>query len=153
MQLDKVNPKKETVMKVSNLLLTTLIFLIFSSITFTRPQKELSGGIVYLENIIDRKDQQTFQHVIEKGNVVVDFYADWCKPCNQLNSIMAQVAREFPHITFIKVNIDTFSTIRSHYNIKSIPTLIYFKNGQMISRSMGLMSKSKFASKLKTLYS
>ncbi|KKM76979.1 hypothetical protein LCGC14_1374730 [marine sediment metagenome] len=90
---------------------------------------------------------------LEKGNIVVDFYADWCKPCNQLSSIIAQVSREFTHITFIKVNIDTFSNIRSHYNIKSIPTLIYFKNGSKIFRSTGLMSKNQLANKLKVLYS
>ncbi len=140
-------------MKTTNLLRIALIFLMFSSITFIHSKKELSGGIVYLENIIDRKDQQAFNHVIEKGNIVVDFYADWCKPCNQLSSIVAQIAREFTNITFIKVNIDTFSSIRSHYNIKSIPTLIYFKNGRMITRSTGLMSKNQLTNKLKSIYS
>ncbi len=140
-------------MKMANLLQAAFIFIMFTSLTFTRPQKELSGGIIYLENIIDRKDQQAFNHVIEKGNIVVDFYADWCKPCNQLSSIIAQVSREFTNITFIKVNIDTFSNIRSHYKIKSIPTLIYFKNGNKIFRSMGLMSKNQLANKLKVLYS
>ncbi len=138
---------------MANLLRVAFIFIILSPFTFTHSQKELSGGIVYLENIIDRKDQQAFKHVIEKGNIVVDFYADWCKPCNQLSSIITQVAREFTNITFIKINIDIFSNIRSDYGIKSIPTLIYFKNGNMITRSTGLMKKSQLAKKLKTIYS
>jgi len=135
-------------MKTTHLLSMMLIFTILAPTLSTG-----TGGVIYLENIIDRKDQQTFQNVIAKGNVVVDFYADWCKPCNQLSSIIAQVTREFTNITFIKVNIDMFSSIRSHYNIKSIPTLIYFKNGSVITRSTGLMSKNQLANKLKSLYS
>ena len=63
-----------------------------------------------------------------------------------------QTARELSDITFIKVNIDTFSSIRSHYKIKSIPTLIYFKNGNIIKRSMGLMSKKQLVDQLKVLF-
>ncbi|MGB8366820.1 MAG: thioredoxin family protein [Candidatus Babeliales bacterium] len=130
-----------------------VITLLFSPVACIQSNKKLSGGIVYLENITNRKDQQALQQVIEKGNAVVDFYADWCRPCNQLSTIMNQVAREFPNITFIKVNIENFPMIRSHYNVKGIPALFYFKNGKLINRSVGLMSKNKFADKLKFLYS
>ena len=134
-------------MKKTHLLSIALIFIMFV------PTESIgSGGVIYLENIIDRKNQQAFHNVIAKGNMVVDFYADWCGPCNKLNSIITQVARELSDVTFIKVNIDTFSSIRSHYNIKSIPTLIYFKNGNIIKRSMGLVSKKQLVDQLKILY-
>ncbi len=135
--------------------LSLFIPIAFFSLSFIRSQQKttLSSGIVYLENITNRKDQQALQQVIENGNIVVDFYADWCKPCKQLSTIMSQITREFPQVTFLKVNIENFPMIRSHYNVKSIPALFYFKNGQLVSRSAGLMDKKKFTGKLKSLYS
>jgi len=127
-------------MKKIYLLSTVLIFIVLTSALSIE-----SGGIVYFENIVDRKDKQAFQNVVAKGNIVVDFYADWCGPCKKLSSIIVQEAQEFSGITFIKVNIDTFSNIRTHYNIKNIPILIYFKNGNIINRSMGFISKKQLA--------
>ena len=134
-------------MKKTHLLSMALIFIML-----VPTQSIGSGGVIYLENIIDRKDQQAFHNVIAKGNIVVDFYADWCRPCDKLSAIITQAAQELSNITFIKVNIDTFSSIRKHYNIKSIPTLIYFKNGSMVYRSMGLVSKKQLVDQLKILY-
>ena len=131
---------------------THLLSMVLISIMLVFTQSIGSGGIVYLENIVDRKDQQAFHNVIAKENIVVDFYADWCGPCDKLNAIITQAVQEFSDVTFIKVNIDTFSSIRKHYNIKSIPTLIYFKNGSMVYRSMGLVSKKQLVDQLKIFY-
>jgi len=141
-----VKPKRNIMKKIHFLSMVLISIILVSTLSIE------SGEIIYLENIVDRKDQQAFQNVIAKGNIVVDFYADWCGPCNKLNSIITQAAREFSDVTFIKVNIDTFSSIRTHYNIKSIPTLIYFKDGSIIKRSMGLVSKKQLLGQLKIFY-
>lgn len=104
------------------------------------------GGVVYVSS-----DAQ-FNQLISQGNVVVDFYADWCNPCKQLSPVIDQLAQENPTITFVKVNVDKFDALKSKYKIKGIPALLFFKNGQQVDKSSGSQGKSTLQAKLNSLF-
>lgn len=76
--------------------------------------------------------------------VLVDFWAQWCGPCRALTPILEEVALTHgENIVFTKLNIDENPKTPSQYGVMSIPTLILFKNGQVESVKMGLLSKSQ----------
>ena len=81
--------------------------------------------------------------------VIVDFWATWCGPCRMLSPLLDEVEEEMADkIVVVKVNIDDAEEIAMRYRIMSIPTLIFFKNGQMVDRSVGAMPKSALVDKI-----
>ncbi len=70
--------------------------------------------------------------------VVVDFWAAWCGPCKAMAPTFERVAAELePDVRFLKVDTDAERELAAHYNIRSIPTLMMFKNGQMVAQRAG----------------
>ena len=81
--------------------------------------------------------------------VIVDFWATWCGPCRMLSPLLDEVEEEMADkIEVVKVNVDDAEEIAMRYRIMSIPTLIFFKNGQMVDRSVGAMPKSQLVEKI-----
>jgi len=81
--------------------------------------------------------------------VVVDFYADWCVPCKKQGPILHEVETlRGGSVKVLKVNVDDNSDISNEYKIKSIPTIMIFKNGELRYRSSGLMTKDNIISEL-----
>ena len=78
----------------------------------------------------------------EKGMVLVDFFATWCGPCKMLSPVIHQVAEEYAGVVKVgKVDVDAQMELASQYGIVSIPTLILFKDGKPVRKSMGYVSK------------
>ncbi|MEM5811923.1 MAG: thioredoxin [Candidatus Aenigmatarchaeota archaeon] len=75
--------------------------------------------------------------------VVVDIYADWCYPCKILSPIIEEVSKEYKNIKFVKINVDENTEIAQLYDVKSIPTLLYFQNGNLVNRTVGALPKTK----------
>ncbi len=75
--------------------------------------------------------------------VLVDLWADWCGPCKMLGPVLEQVAQQVDDVQIVKVNVDTEPAIAEKYNVMSIPTLLLFKNGECISKSVGFISKDQ----------
>lgn len=84
---------------------------------------------------------QEFEQVIEKGTVLVDFYADWCGPCKMLAPIVEEIAAERADLTVAKVNVDEDSELAIKFGVVSIPTLIVFKDGREATRIVGYRPK------------
>lgn len=116
------------------------------------PQVE-SGKTHYFGQLTQgRSPQETFDNLIKDYDVVVDFYASWCGPCKQMSPIIDAVARDFKQIIFVKIDVDAFGFLSERYGVRSIPTLLYFKQGRLIKQSTGSTSKAKLAATLASLY-
>jgi thioredoxin 1 len=84
--------------------------------------------------------------------VVVDFWAEWCGPCRMVGPIIEELAKEYEGKVIIgKVNVDENDEIAGEYNIRSIPTILYFKNGELTDKHVGAAQKSLLENKLKAL--
>ena len=81
--------------------------------------------------------------------VIVDFWATWCGPCRMLSPLLDEVEEEMADkIEVVKVNVDDADEVAMRYRIMSIPTLLFFKNGAMVDRSVGAMPKSALVDKI-----
>jgi thioredoxin 1 len=81
--------------------------------------------------------------------VIVDFWATWCGPCRMLSPLLDEVEEEMSDkITVVKVNVDDADEIAMRYRIMSIPTLLFFKNGQVVDKTVGAMPKSTLVDKI-----
>lgn len=79
-----------------------------------------------------------FANTISQGVTVVDFYADWCAPCKKFAPTFDKVSQSFDgKAKFLKVNIDNAPNVARQYNVKSIPTVIIFKNGKVVDTQVG----------------
>lgn len=84
--------------------------------------------------------------------VVMDFGAAWCMPCRMIAPIIDEVAKEYRNkIVIGKINIDENSTITSHFDIKGIPALLFFKGGKLVDRHAGTISKAALIEKINDL--
>lgn len=83
---------------------------------------------------------------------VVDFWATWCGPCKQLAPIVDELAEAYQgKIAIFKCNVDEASDVPMQYGIRSIPTLLFFKNGELVEKSVGFVAKGALTAKLDNL--
>ena len=98
-------------------------------------------------------NQDLFQKEVleDKGNVFVDFYADWCGPCRLTSPIIEELSNEYTDIKFLKVDVDKNPELAQQYSIFSIPTFMIFKDGKPVSQFVGAMGKEGFLSEIKKI--
>ena len=80
-----------------------------------------------------------------EGLCIVDFWASWCMPCKMLAPVIDELAEEYPEVKFGKVNVDEQGELASKYGIVSIPTLLFFRDGEIVNRSVGYRAKEDIA--------
>ena len=87
------------------------------------------------------KNESEFQTIIQNDYVLIDFFATWCGPCKMLSPILENVASTRDNIKIAKVDVDKFTDLARKYGVMSIPTLILFKNGQVVDTKVGFVAE------------
>jgi thioredoxin 1 len=118
-------------------------------------EKYLNRGMKMNENLpnkpIDINDANIEENIKKFTTLVVDCWAPWCGPCRMVGPIVDDLAQELHgKIVFGKLNVDENHMTSSKYGIMSIPTLLVFKNGNLIDRIIGAMPKEMLKEKLET---
>lgn len=94
---------------------------------------------------------KTFEQEVLQSElpVLVDFYADWCGPCQMMAPVVHQLAEEYEgKVKMVKVNVDQAQELAISFGVSSIPTLAYFQGGQMKGSSVGFMPREDLERKL-----
>lgn len=95
--------------------------------------------IKYLEN-------ENLEEIIKDGTWLVDFYADWCGPCKMLGTVLENI-----NCNILKINVDTHADLSTKFGVMSIPTICFFKNGELKQKVIGFHSKEEIENILNSI--
>ena len=94
-----------------------------------------------------------FAETLNEGKpMVLDFWAEWCGPCRMVSPIIDELANEYAgRVNIGKMNVDENDDVVAQFGIRNIPTVLFFKDGQMVDKIVGAMPKDKFVEKIESL--
>ncbi len=106
-----------------------------------------------MSQVIHLTDSTFQQEVLESPiPVVVDFWATWCAPCRIIAPIVEEIAKEYDgKLKVCKLDVDSNPNSAITYGVRSIPTLLYFKNGKLLGQTIGAVSKNKIIEQIEKL--
>lgn len=95
----------------------------------------------------------SFQEILQSGKpVVVDFWAEWCGPCRMVGPIIEELSKEYEgKVTIGKIDVDENTEVAAKYGIRNIPTILFFKNGEVVDKQVGAAPKGAFVAKIDSL--
>ena len=85
--------------------------------------------------------EESFDSLISDGLVLVDFFATWCGPCKMLSPILEELASDRASVKIVKIDVDENSNLAKKYGIMSVPTMLLFKDGSLVSSKNGFIPK------------
>lgn len=85
--------------------------------------------------------EENFKKETQNGTVLVDFFATWCGPCKMLSPILEEMSNERSDVKIVKVDVDKCESLAREFGVMSIPTLVLFKNGELVKKQTGFMPK------------
>ena len=102
-----------------------------------------------ISNIINT-NEANFDKLIASTTkpILIDFYADWCGPCKMLGSILEQLSRDYKDAMIVKINVDDNQNLAARFAIRSIPTMIIFKNGENKETINSVLTQPQLEAKL-----
>lgn len=116
-----------------------LVFLLLSA--YARVKMKNLPKVADHINILTLTDKN-FQQQTKNKVVLVDFWAEWCAPCKMMAPVLNDVADELTGNAYVgKLNIEQYQSMAQQFNVRSIPTLIIFKNGKEVKRFVGIKQK------------
>ena len=92
-----------------------------------------------------------FSDVTKQGKVIIDFCAPWCGPCSMIAPILEELDKDRPDLVIGKLNVDDFPELAGKHGVMSIPTLLFFLDGELKDSSIGAVSKNVLINKLNAL--
>ena len=95
---------------------------------------------------------EEFNELRNNGNVVVDFYADWCGPCKMLGPVMEEVSKDYPEVNFVKINVDENEELAAEFGIMSIPSVFMMKDGKVVDQFLGAQQERTIREKLNAAF-
>jgi thioredoxin 1 len=104
-----------------------------------------------MSKTVEVSDSNFDDFVKTNQRVVVDCWAAWCGPCRMISPIIEQLSEEREDIKFAKLNVDLNRSIPMRYGIMSIPTLLYFKDGKLVDKTLGAIPKAVIETRLARL--
>ena len=93
--------------------------------------------------IVHIETTEQFKELVGKGRVLVDFFATWCGPCKMITPIIEEVSKEQEDLTVLKIDVDELPGLAAEFGVNSIPTLLYFVDGEKKNAALGYMPKPK----------
>lgn len=117
-----------------------VLVIVYNQIRMKRmPEVKSSDKILTLNN-------KTMKNAIRSGTTLVDFWAPWCGPCKMIAPVLNELAEEMDgEVRIGKLNVDHNQAVAQKYKVRNIPTMILFKDGQEVSRFVGVKSKKALA--------
>lgn len=103
--------------------------------------------------MIKKLDTETFSDFISRGNVVVDFHAEWCGPCKIMAPHFKKASEAITGVRFASLDVDGNQEIAQEYGVMSIPTTIFFKDGEIVDRHTGAMGFADIKQKVEAAFS
>ena len=91
---------------------------------------------------------QSLKELTAHDAVLVEFYAEWCGPCNKMETVLHEISQAYPELQIVKINVDQYDSLADQYKVSSIPSIFFVKQGKNLESTIGAITKPVLENKL-----